>query len=152
AVRRAERRPAVQVHRGRFVLHQLRDAGRGRRLLGEALRGLGGGSVRLAQGQVRAVLAGRPYRPDRAPERSRSCEGAARDERDAADGQDRDRAAAAGLRRRGAARGHYLKMLTARAATSRIVTAEIADSESISSFAQRVSGSVSVGLNAIEFV
>lgn len=47
---------------------------------------------------------------------------------------------------------HYLKMLTARAATSRIVIEEIADSESIRSFAQRVSGIASVGLKAIEFV
>ena len=46
----------------------------------------------------------------------------------------------------------YLKMLTARAATSRIVIAEIADSNSISSFARRVSGIASVGLKAIEFV
>ena len=43
-------------------------------------------------------------------------------------------------------------MLTARAATSRIVTEEIADSESISCFARRVSGIASVGLKAIEFV
>jgi hypothetical protein len=46
----------------------------------------------------------------------------------------------------------YLKMLTARAATSRTVTAETADSDNISIFARRVSGIVSVGLNAIEFV
>ena len=45
-----------------------------------------------------------------------------------------------------------MKILTARAATRRIVTAEIVDSESISSFAQRVSGSVSVGLKAVAFV
>jgi hypothetical protein len=46
----------------------------------------------------------------------------------------------------------YLKMLTARAATSRIVSAETADSESISSFVRRVSGIASVGLNATELV
>ena len=46
----------------------------------------------------------------------------------------------------------YLKMLTARAATSRIVIAEMPDSASISSLAQRVSGIESVGLNAIELV
>ena len=44
------------------------------------------------------------------------------------------------------------KMLTARAATSRMVTEEMADSLSMSSFAQRVRGMASVGLNAIEFV
>jgi hypothetical protein len=43
-------------------------------------------------------------------------------------------------------------MLIARAATSRTVVAEIADSSSISAFAVRVSGIASVGLNAIEFV
>src|SRR5205085_11295761 len=49
-------------------------------------------------------------------------------------------------------RGGYLKMLTARAATRSTVIAEIADSESISSFAQRLSGIASVGLKAIELV
>ena len=43
-------------------------------------------------------------------------------------------------------------MFTARAATSRIVSAESADSQSIRSFASRVSGSTSVGLKAIAFV
>jgi hypothetical protein len=43
-------------------------------------------------------------------------------------------------------------MLTARAAIRSTVTAETADSDSISSFAQRVSGSTSVGEKAIEFV
>ena len=46
----------------------------------------------------------------------------------------------------------YVKMLTARAATSSTVTAEAADSASISAFARRLSGIASVGLNAIEFV
>ena len=46
----------------------------------------------------------------------------------------------------------YLKILTERAATSRMLSAETADSESISIFALRVSGSASVGLNAIELV
>jgi hypothetical protein len=48
--------------------------------------------------------------------------------------------------------GTYWKMFTARAATSRIVTAEAADSASISAFARWVSGIASVGLNAIAFV
>jgi hypothetical protein len=49
--------------------------------------------------------------------------------------------------------GHsHLRMLIARAATSRTVVAEIADSSIINSFAQRVSGIASVGLNAIAFV
>ena len=46
----------------------------------------------------------------------------------------------------------YLKMLTARAATSSTVSDEIADSDSISSFAHRLSGIASVGLKAIELV
>ena len=55
-------------------------------------------------------------------------------------------------RRRVGLTADYLKMFTARAATSRIVSAESADSKSIKSFASRVSGSTSVGLNAIAFV
>ena len=43
-------------------------------------------------------------------------------------------------------------MLTARAATSSSVTIEMADWSSISIFARRVSGSVSVGLKALAFV
>ena len=46
----------------------------------------------------------------------------------------------------------YLKMFTARAVTSRMLSAEMADSESISSFAQRLSGIASVGLKALAFV
>jgi len=46
----------------------------------------------------------------------------------------------------------YLKMLTARAATSSTVAAETDDSTSIITFARRVSGIASVGLNAIAFV
>jgi hypothetical protein len=53
---------------------------------------------------------------------------------------------------RSAARVGYSKMLTARAATSRMASEEIADSASISSFAQRLSGIASVGLKAIELV
>ena len=48
--------------------------------------------------------------------------------------------------------GHVPSTLTARAATSRTVTAERPDSRPISTFARRESGMVSVGLNAIEFV
>ena len=46
----------------------------------------------------------------------------------------------------------YLKMFTARAATSSTVIAEIDDSITIIAFARRVSGIASVGLNAIAFV
>jgi len=42
--------------------------------------------------------------------------------------------------------------LTARATTRATVTSDTSDSNSIASLAQRASGSVSVGLNAVEFV
>lgn len=48
--------------------------------------------------------------------------------------------------------GRYLKMFTARAVTSSTVRDEADDSASMSSFARRLSGIASVGLNAIEFV
>jgi hypothetical protein len=46
----------------------------------------------------------------------------------------------------------YCKMFTARAMTSATVITEIADCVSMISFAQRVMGITSVGLNAIAFV
>ena len=46
----------------------------------------------------------------------------------------------------------YFRMLTARAMTSATVITEITDCVSIVSFAQRVMGITSVGLNAIAFV
>src|SRR5687767_973217 len=56
----AERRPRVQVQRGRLALRRVRDAGRDRHALGEADRGRWTGRpVRLAQGPIRAVLADR---------------------------------------------------------------------------------------------
>jgi hypothetical protein len=48
--------------------------------------------------------------------------------------------------------GGYLRMLIARAATRTASTRLAADSISISIFAQRLSGIVSVGLNAVAFV
>src|SRR5581483_2263723 len=47
---------------------------------------------------------------------------------------------------------HQRRMLTARAATSSSVTIDTADCSSMSIFARRVSGIVSVGLNALAFV
>src|SRR5438132_8304480 len=50
-VRGLERRAAIQVHRSGLVRGQLRDAGRDRLLLGEALvRRRGGGAMRLGHG------------------------------------------------------------------------------------------------------
>lgn len=46
----------------------------------------------------------------------------------------------------------YLKMFTARAATSRMVIDDRADSVSMRNLAQRLSGIASVGLKAIELV
>jgi hypothetical protein len=51
-----------------------------------------------------------------------------------------------------AAAGYGPRMFTARAATSKTVTAESADSRPIIAFARRDNGIVSVGLNAIAFV
>jgi len=46
----------------------------------------------------------------------------------------------------------YVRIFTARAATSRTVSAESVDSAAISALAGRVSGIASVGLNAVAFV
>ena len=70
----------------------------------------------------------------------------------AAVGEGATRRAARASPARRADRPRYLKMLTARAVTSSTVMHEIADSESMSSLAQRLSGIASVGLKAIEFV
>ena len=65
-------------------------AGRGRPLLEQAHRGRRrGGPVRLAQGQVRRVVAGHPDRAFELLDRSRQGEGAARDGGDAEDEEDR---------------------------------------------------------------
>ena len=65
---------------------------------GTAVRRRRAGTVRLAHGQVRRVLADHSARTRRAPGRRGSREGEPRHERDARDGQDRDRRAATGLR------------------------------------------------------
>src|SRR3989454_1267523 len=43
----------------RYPCRELRDAGRGRPVLGEALRGRPGGAMRVAQRQIRCVVASR---------------------------------------------------------------------------------------------
>src|SRR6266566_4961361 len=62
----AERRAAVPLHRGDLSVCELRDAGGGRRAVGEALRGRIEGSLRLAERQVRPLMADHPdgTRPD----------------------------------------------------------------------------------------
>ena len=54
--------PRVHVRRGDLAADRLRRPGRDRLLLEQALRGRRGGPVRLAQGPLRAVLAGRAGR------------------------------------------------------------------------------------------
>ena len=54
--------PRLHVQRGDLAPGQLRGPGRGRPLLGDALRRRRGRPVRLAQGPVRALVAGRAAR------------------------------------------------------------------------------------------
>ena len=60
ALRGHQRRAGVHVRRGGLLRHRLRRPGGGRLLLGQADRGRRGRAVRLAEGQVRPLLAGRP--------------------------------------------------------------------------------------------
>ncbi len=92
--------PAVPLHRGDLAPGGLRGPGRGRPSLGDPLRRRGGGSVRLAQGPLRRLVADRAERPLRADRRPRPGARAARDRRDAADEEDRDRRARARRGRR----------------------------------------------------
>ena len=80
-VRRAERRARVHVHAGDLVRRELRDAGRGRRPVGDPVRGWHPGRVRLAGGPVRRVVADRADRARRAAHRPRPRTLAARDAR-----------------------------------------------------------------------
>ena len=61
SVHRAQRRPAVQVQRGHLAAGHLRNPGRDRPLLEQAhrRRRRQGAAVRLAEGQVRRLVAGR---------------------------------------------------------------------------------------------
>src|SRR5437016_5172468 len=62
-LQRDQRRSRVQLRRGGLLPHQLRGPGRRRPLLGAADRRRRGGPVRLAQGPLRPLLAGRAGRP-----------------------------------------------------------------------------------------
>src|SRR5438876_7189506 len=76
-IHRSERRAAIQVHRGHLVLRQLRDAGRSRHVLGEALQGrrtramrLAERLIRLSSWQVKSTILGKMlHDPD--PEKSK---------------------------------------------------------------------------------
>src|SRR2546427_7701726 len=56
------RRPVLHVRARDFPLRQLRDAGRDRPVVGTALRRRRTAALRLAQGQIRCVVADRPLR------------------------------------------------------------------------------------------
>ncbi len=55
--------PSFSFAQGISLFVQLQGSGRGRRAVGEALRGRREGTLRLAQGQVRRLVADRPFRP-----------------------------------------------------------------------------------------
>jgi hypothetical protein len=96
---RPQRRAPLQVHRGGFLHHPVRGPGRGRLLLGRADRERRRTEpVRLAQGQVRPVLADRPRAADRAVEAFRSWPRPARHGGDAPDEEDRYRRGGASRR------------------------------------------------------
>src|SRR5262249_9649340 len=94
-----ERRAAVPLHGGDLAARQLRDAARGRRTLGEAVSRRRAGPLRLAEGQVRSVVADRADGARGEAERQGSGEGAAGRRGDDADGQAGHRAVEAGVRR-----------------------------------------------------
>src|SRR5712691_11515951 len=98
-VHRAQRRSAIQIHRSHLPGGELRLAERSGRSVEEALRGRRAGAVRLAQGQVRFVLADRSARHDQAAAGQGSREVATRHAGDDADDQDRHCSTAAGLSR-----------------------------------------------------
>ena len=81
---------------------ELRDAAGSRRVLGQALGGRRGRPLRLAERQIRPVLAGQSGCPGKTVERSGSGEIETGHGSDAQDEEDRHRDIAAGLRRRGA--------------------------------------------------
>jgi 3-demethylubiquinone-9 3-methyltransferase len=56
--------PMFKFHRGGILRRQLRDPEGSRPLLGEAVRRRRGSPVRVAQGQIRPVLAGGSHGPD----------------------------------------------------------------------------------------
>ena len=87
-----QRRSAVQVYRSDLVLGQLRDPGRDRLFLGETFgRRRIDRAVRLAQRQIRSLVAGQPGVSRRYVGRFRCREGGSRHESDDGNGQDRDR-------------------------------------------------------------
>ncbi len=97
-IRGAQRRPAIQIHRGHLVRRELQDAGGSGQLLEEALRRRQGGAVRLAQGQVRPLLADRAHRFGRVAERQGRREIATRHASHAQNGQTRHQETEGGLR------------------------------------------------------
>ena len=89
-VHRAQRRSRLQVQRGDLAAGLLRHTERDRRLLGEAVerRRSEGAAVRLAEGQVRPLVAGRSRLTGRDAEGSRIAAGAAGHDGPAPDEED----------------------------------------------------------------
>ncbi|CAA9477805.1 MAG: 3-demethylubiquinone-9 3-methyltransferase, partial [uncultured Solirubrobacteraceae bacterium] len=100
ALRRHQRRPAVHVQRGGLVRDHVQGPGRGGPLLGGAHRRRRGGPVRLAEGPLRPVLAGRAGGHGRGLRPPRQGTRVAGDAGDAHDEEARHRRAARGGRRR----------------------------------------------------
>src|SRR5205823_181902 len=97
-LRGVEWRSSVPVHARDLLRGELQDPGGGRLLLAQALRGRKDRPLRLAQGQVRSLLAGRAHDPGGTAGGQEREEGESRDGSHAADGQDGYRQAEAGLR------------------------------------------------------
>ena len=93
----AQRRPAFQIQRSDLLPDSVRDAGRDRPLLGETVRRWRNPAMRLAQGQVRRLLADIPGGLAGDDAGFRQGEGGAGDARDARHEEIRYRRIASGL-------------------------------------------------------
>src|SRR5207249_1541757 len=118
-VHRPQRRPPVQVHGSDIAGRELRDAEGGRRVLEQAGGRRPGIAVRLAEGQVRPVLAGRPFRLDPDAGGHGSPEVEAGHAGDAPDEEDRHRPPRAGLSRM-TGRGRWLTRVAVASALSTV--------------------------------
>src|SRR5207248_2816747 len=92
SIRRAQWRTAIQVHRSDLVQRELRDTRGDRLFLGETFcRWRIDGALRLAQRQIRSLVAGHSALSRLHVSRSRCREGESRHESDNGNGQDRHR-------------------------------------------------------------
>src|SRR6266851_3367598 len=97
-ISRTQRRSALYLHARHIDVRELRDAGRDRRLVGETFRGRREIAMRLAQGQIRFVMANRSLGPRRHAARQESSEIKKHHASDAANEQTRHRKIATGIR------------------------------------------------------